>query len=445
VNFKTEITEGVIWKQLLKFTIPILISNLLQQLYSTVDSVIVGNFIGDEALAAVGSVGSLVNMIVGLFIGISAGASVVIAQYYGAQDVDNVQNSVHSAIAFSLIGGVVMSIVGIIVSPALLRMMNTPENVIGMAITYLQIYFTGMIPALIYNVGAGILRATGDSRRPLYYLMISCVLNILLDLLFVVVFKWGVAGAAVVTTIVQTVSAILVMLNLCSTHDIYRIIPRKIKFHAQMMKRIILIGLPTGFQSVVISVSNVIIQSRINYFGDTAMAAMTSRGKLDGFIYVIMAAVGLAMTTFVGQNYGAKRYDRIKQSVKISMLMTSGITILLSGLLLIFGRQSFYLFTKSEAVIEYGIIMMYIIVPPYWIFTAVEILSGTIRGMGNSIIPMAISIIGLCVFRVIWVAVDMLFWNNLIIVCLCYPVSWAITAAAFMLYYRKIIKRLEQT
>jgi len=411
----------------------------------TVDAVIVGKFVGDEALAAVGSVGSLTGMIIGLFLGISAGASVVIAQYYGAKNVEKMQNAVHTAMAFSIIGSLVMTVFGVAASPFLLRLMNSPPNVIGMSTTYLQIYFIGMLPALLYNMGAGILRAVGDSRRPLYYLVISAIINILLDLLFVVVFKLGVVGAAVATPLAQCAAAILVLINLTTTHDIHRVIPRKIKFHAEMIKRIVIIGIPTGLQSVVIAFSNVIIQTKINSFGDIAMAAWVALMRIDGFIYVIMAASGIAMTSFIGQNYGAKRYDRIKQSVKVSLAMTCGVTFGLAAIMVIFARQSFLLFTDNEAVIEIGIIMLYWIVPLYGLFSVIEILSGTIRGTGNSIMPMAISLIGMCGLRLVWVLGIMLIWNTIIMLCLCYPVTWVVTSGVLIFYYFKVIKRLEKT
>jgi len=440
-----DITEGVIWKQLLLFAFPLLASNILQQLYNTVDSAIVGKFINAEALAAVGSTGSLTGMIIGLFMGIATGAGVIIAQYYGARDVDNLQDSIHTAMALSIISSLILMVLGTLSTPMLLRIMKSPENVIDMSIEYLQVYFIGIFPSMVYNIGAGILRAVGDSKRPLYYLLIGCIINITLDLVFINVFHWGVAGAAWATNIAQTVSAVLVMWNLMKSTDIYNLQLKKIRVHLHMIKRIIVIGVPAGLQAVVISLSNVIIQSRINMFGSSAMAAASAMSKIDGFLYMMINAFGLAITTFVGQNIGAGKYDRVKKSVKTCMFMVIGFGAVLSFILTLNGRLLFGIFTDSEDILFYGKKMMYLILPLYPILSFNEVLSGAVRGMGKSFVPMMISLIGMCVFRTIWITTVTTVWNDIIAVYICYPITWSITGIAFIFYYIKISKKMEKT
>ena len=440
-----DITEGVIWKQLLLFAFPLLASNILQQLYNTVDSAIVGKFISADALAAVGSTGSLTGMIIGLFMGIATGAGVIIAQYYGARDVDNLQDSIHTAMALSIISSLILMVLGTLSTPMLLRIMKSPENVIDMSIEYLQVYFIGIFPSMVYNIGAGILRAVGDSKRPLYYLLIGCIINITLDLVFINIFHWGVAGAAWATNIAQTVSAVLVMWNLMKSTDIYNLQLKKIRVHLHMIKRIVVIGVPAGLQAVVISLSNVIIQSRINMFGSSAMAAASAMSKIDGFLYMMINAFGLAITTFVGQNIGAGKYDRVKKSVKTCIFMVIGFGAVLSFILTLNGKFLFGIFTDSEDILFYGTKMMYLILPLYPILSFNEVLSGAVRGMGKSFVPMMISLIGMCVFRTIWIATVTTVWNDIIAVYMCYPITWSITGIAFIFYYIKISKKMEKT
>lgn len=443
-KLKVDITEGVIWKQLLLFALPLLVSNFLQQLYNTAASVIVGQFVGDNALAAVGSTGSLTSMIIGLFIGIATGAGVVIAQYYGARDFDNLQNSIHTAIALSIISGVFLMIIGIITTPLLLRLIKSPESVIDMSVTYLRIYFIGILPSMVYNIGSGILRAVGDSKRPLYYLLVGSVVNIGLELLFIVVFKWGVAGAAWATNVAQTVSAVLVLINLIKSNDIYKVYIKKIRIHLNMLKRIIKIGIPTGMQSVVISLANVIIQSKINTFGPSAMAAASAMSKIDGFLYMLIAAFGLAITTFVGQNMGAKKYQRIRKSIKVCMFMVLGTAAVLSFILILGREFLFGIFTDSDNVLAYGMTMFFILIPLYPIFSFTEVLSGAIRGTGRSFIPMIITLVGICILRILWImTVANNLWNSIQGVYVCYPITWTVTGAAFLIYYVKISKKLE--
>lgn len=430
------ITEGVIWKTLLAFFFPILLGTFFQQMYNTVDAIIVGKFVGKEALAAVGgATGSLINLIVGFFVGLSSGATVILSQFYGGRRDEEVSQTVHTAMAMALAGGAVIMIVGYAASPALLRLLDTPEDVLPYAITYLRIYFIGMIPSLVYNIGSGLLRAVGDSRRPLYFLAAACVTNIVLDILLVLGLEMGVAGAALATIFSQLVSAVLVWYTLARSQTSYRMHARKIRFHTQLLGRIIAIGLPAGLQSVMYSVSNVIIQSAVNSFGTDMVAAYTVFGKLDGFYWMIDGAFGVAITTFVGQNFGAKLYDRVHKSVRVCLGMLFGITVVLSASVLLGGPTLYRLFTDDELVIEYGMQMLRVIAPSYIAFICIEILSGALRGVGDSLVATLFTLFGVCVFRVIWVAFVLPMHHTLQTLMLSYPITWVLTSALFVVYY----------
>ena len=444
-KLRVDITQGIIWKQLLLFAMPLLVSNILQQLYNTADSAIVGKFISADALAAVGSTGSLTGMLIGLFMGIATGAGVIIAQHYGARNVEKLQDAVHTAMALSVISSVILMVLGVMATPVLLRIMKSPENVIDMSIEYLRVYFIGILPGMVYNIGSGVLRAVGDSKRPLYYLFIGCIINIGLDLVFINLFHWGVAGAAWATNIAQVISAVLVMINLMKSTEVYKVQLNKIRIHLPMLGNIVRIGIPAGFQAVVISLSNVIIQSRINLFGSNAMAAASAMSKIDGFLYMLINAFGLAITTFVGQNIGAGKYDRVRQSVKTCMFMVIGSATVLSFILTLNGKLLFSIFTNSDDVMFYAFKMMYLILPLYSLLSFAEVLSGAVRGMGRSIVPMIISLAGMCIIRIIWIAIVPNMWNDISAVYLCYPVTWTLTGTAYVIYYLKISKKLEKT
>ena len=315
---ENQIISGVIWKQLLIFFFPIVLGTFFQQIYNTADAVVVGRFVGTEALAAVGgSTSQIINLIVGFFVGLSSGATVVISQYYGAREKQGLQNALHTAFAFSVVGSVVISVIGIWLSPMMLRWMNTTEEVIAPSTTYLRIYFAGIIFVFIYNVGSSILRAVGDSRRPLYYLIVCCFINILLDVVLVVFFHMGVAGAAIATVFAQGVSAVLVVLALCRSKDIFRLELKQVRFHRDALELLLKIGLPAGLQSVMYSASNIIIQTSLNSFGTNTMAAWTAYGKIDSFFWMVISAFGISITTFVGQNYGARKFGRMRKSVHL--------------------------------------------------------------------------------------------------------------------------------
>lgn len=430
------ITGGVIWKTLLAFFFPILLGTFFQQMYNTVDAIIVGKFVGKEALAAVGgATGSLINLIVGFFVGLSSGATVILSQFYGGRRSEEVGQTVHTAIALALVCGALIMVVGFAVSEWLLKLLGTPEDVLAHAVVYLRIYFIGMIPSLIYNVGSGLLRAVGDSRRPLMFLVAACMVNIVLDVLLVVGLELGAAGAALATILSQLVSAVLVVYTLMRSHTVYRLDVRRIRFHTQLLGRIVAIGLPAGLQSMMYSISNVVIQSAVNGFGTDLIAAYTAFGKLDGFYWMIVGAFGVSITTFVGQNFGAKQYDRVHRSVRVCLLMMFGATILLSTVLLLGGEMLYHLFTDDPVVIDYGMQMMRVIAPAYVAFICIEILSGALRGVGDSLVATLFTLFGVCIFRVIWVVFILPMNHTLQTLMLSYPITWALTSLLFIVYY----------
>lgn len=433
---RNSITDGVIWKTLLSFFFPILLGTFFQQLYNTADAVIVGQYVGKQALAAVGGATStLINLLVGLFVGISSGAAVVISQLFGSWDTEGTQKAVHTTMAFALVGGFCLMIFGWCVSPWALRSMNTPEDVLPLSIIYIRVYFLGIIFNFIYNMGSGILRAIGDSRRPLYFLVVCCLLNIALDLLLVVTFRLGVLGVALGTFLSQVVSAGLVFLSLTHTTHIYHLDPKKIAFDHAMLRRIVVIGLPAGLQGVMYSISNIIIQSSVNTFGTDAAAAWSAYGKIDGLFWMIMGAFGVAITTFSGQNFGAGRYDRIHQSVKVCMGMSAGVAVFMSFLLYFGGEFVYRLFTDDTAVIQEGMTILRMLVPAYITYVAIENITGAVRGAGDSIRPMIITCLGICVLRVVWITAAVPVWRDIRCVCLSYPITWSVTSVVFILYY----------
>ena len=432
---KNGITEGVIWKQLLLFFFPILIGTFFQQLYNTVDTIIVGQFVGTEALAAVGTTGTVINLLVGFFVGVASGATVIISQYFGANDRENLSKSVHTSMALAVAGGVVIMVFGIVTARPTMLAMGVPDDIMDDAVLYMNVYYLGIIGNLIYNIGTGVLRAIGDSRMPLYVLIVCCLANVVLDLLFVVVFHWGVFGVAFATILSQLISAVLLMIRLMGTQETYRVELRKIRFHKDILKNVVRIGLPAGLQSVMYSFSNILIQASINSFGTTAIAAWAAIGKIDGFIWMVMNAFGIAVTTFAGQNFGARQYDRMKRCTRVGLGMCLGTIIALSALLFIFRYQLLMFFTGDAEVVNIGAQFCLVLAPSYFTFVFIEILSGAIRGAGEALQPMLITCIGVCGLRVVWILLVVPYWHTMQMVAMNYPVSWVITAVIFVIYY----------
>ena len=432
------ITDGIIWKQILLFFFPILLGTFFQQLYNTADAIIVGKFCGKEALAAVGgATGALVNLLVGFFVGLSSGASVIISQFYGARKGEDVSRAIHTTIALAVASGAFLTIVGTLFSEKILVLMGTPADVLVHAVEYLRIYFLGMIAQLLYNIGSGILRAMGDSRRPMAFLICAAMTNIVLDVIFVLGFDMGVAGAGLATVLSQVLSAVLVLVTLRNSHFMYRLTLRKVRFHGDMLSQIVKIGLPAGLQSVMYSVSNIIIQTSVNGFGTDVVAAWTAYGKIDGLNWMIINAFGIAITTFAGQNFGARQYDRLRQSVRSCLKMSAIAVLSLTGMVLLIGRPMLGLFADDPVVIDTGYSIIRVIVPAYISYIFVEILSGAMRGTGESFIPTLMTLAGICVVRVFWVSVVLPMRHELSMLMIVYPITWTITGILFIIYYRR--------
>ena len=430
------ITEGSIFGQLLLFFFPILFGTFFQQLYNTADAVVVGRFVGKQALAAVGGTTStLINLMVGFFVGLSSGATVVISQYYGAKKADKVHWAVHTSVAFSVLGGVLFMAVGLVGARWALTAMHTPEDVMDHAVTYIRIYFLGMVPNLLYNMGAGILRAVGDSRRPLYFLIGSCFVNIILDVVLVAVLRMGVAGAALATISSQLFSAILVILCLTRTQDMYKVEWRKIRIDGRMLQRIIRIGIPAGMQSVMYNISNIIIQAGVNNLGTDNVTAWATYGKVDGLYWMMINALGISVTTFVGQNYGARRMDRVRKGAGACMVIGVVLTAIVSTALYFWGYLFIELFTSDPQVQLISQSLIRFMVPTFITYIAIEILSGTLRGVGDAWMPLIITGVGVCLVRVIWIIFALPHFNTILAAAFCYPMTWALTSAAFAVYY----------
>lgn len=433
----TVMTEGSIWKKILFFSIPLILGNLFQQLYNTVDSIIVGNYIGSEALAAVGSSGSLINLLIGFCIGASAGAGVVIAQFYGAQDREGVRKAVHTTIAIAIAAGAVLTVVGIVATPILLKAMGTPQEVFDQASIYLKVYFGGILFSVVYNMSAGILNAVGNSKRSLVYLMIAATSNIFLDLLFVVVLKMGIVGAAIATDISQLLSCIFIILFLVRSEDVYRVKLKDIRCYDNLLGKILKIGLPTGVQNIVISLSNVIVQSSVNSFGAVAMAGFAAYIKVDGFNILPVLSFSMAATTFVGQNVGAGRLDRVKKGMYVSVAMGIIYTVCTGILLLAFAPQVIGVFTQNGKVVEYGVYIMKFFCPFYWMLGILHILAGTIRGTGKTMQAMVVFLFSLCIFRVLWIWGATSASHKIGGVMLGYPLSWLVGLVIILIYVWK--------
>ena len=432
----TDMTKGSIWEHLIWFALPLLVGNIFQILYNTVDSIVVGNFVGKQALAAVGGSGPIINTLIGIFNGLSSGATVVVSQNYGAHDNKRVSEAVHSTIALTAVLSVIFTIVGMLGTPLMLRMMAVPEDVMPEALTYLRIYFAGVSGLLFYNMGSGVLRAVGDSRRPTLFLVFSAITNIVLDLIFILVFPLGAAGVAYATIIAQFLSAILVMVTLMRTDSAYRFVPRKVRFSWSVTREMVNIGLPTSIQQGVTAFSNVFVQSYINVFGSAAMAGWSSYSKIDQFVLLPVQAVAFASTTFIGQNWGAGLYDRTKKCLRTAMKLGLLMTAAIIPLLMLFSRQFIYMFNQEEAVLEYGSQIIRFMSPFYLLICVNQIYGGALRGTGNARVPMIIMLSSFVAFRQVYlIMVSKLLPGQLVPVILGYPAGWFLASAALFIYY----------
>ena len=434
----TLMTEGPIWKHILNFALPLLIGNIFQQLYNTVDSIVVGNFVSTQALAAVGSTGMIINTLVGFFMGLSTGATVIISQFFGARDENAVHRAVSTTILMTFALGVVCTAIGISFVPFMLRFMKTPEDVIPDATQYLRIYFGGILTLMVYNMGSGILRAVGDSRRPLYFLIFSACTNIVLDLIFVLAFRMGVAGVALATVISQLLSAILVLIVLSRSVDCYRLVWTDLKPDWRILGKIFSIGMPAAIQAAITSFSNVFVQSYINHFGSSCMAGYTSYGKIDQLVMLPMQSVSQASTTFVGQNLGADQLERSKKGVNISIGIACAITAFLTILLNVFASPLLSLFSQEQEVLWFDVQFIRVQSPFYVLCVLNQIYAGALRGAGDSQAPMFIMLGSFVLFRQIYLYVGTrIFPESLTFVALSYPAGWILCSTLEFLHYRR--------
>ena len=439
-------TEGKILPLLIKFTIPIMLSGFLQQFYGAMDSVVVGRFTGQEALGAVGATSSLTNLILSVFIGMSTGAGIVIAQLIGAEDEGGIKKAVHTSVALSLVCGVFLTGFGCMMSGRILALMNTPEDIFPLAREYMFIYFLGSVPSLIYNFGSGILRASGDSKRPLYYLFVATVVNIFFNLIFVIVLRLGVKGVAISTVISQTVSAVLVSRKLITTETEVHLNIRDIKFDGKTLKRILKIGLPAGLQGSVFSFSNTVIQSTVNSFGKAVVAGCTASSGIENFVYITMNSVSLAETTYIGQNYGAGKIERCHKGFKISVALVTLGGIFLGALLVIFKRQFIELFIKnSPETVAAGMERLTVFGYTYFLCGIMDVLCGAMRGYGDSFSPMIMALVGVTGSRMLWIFTALPFKREVFVLFLAFPISWIVTIIPLFIKYRSMMKKMRQS
>ncbi len=436
-SVKGLMSEGNIWKQLLFFSIPLVLGNIFQQLYNAVDSIIVGNFVGSQALAAVTSSSPVINMLISFFMGLSIGAGVVISRYFGANDRQGVSDSIHTSMAIIILAGIAMTFIGVLLTPYILQWVGVPQDVMSDSIVYLKIYFYGIIGVMIYNMGSGVLRALGDSKTPLYFLIFSSAVNIVLDYAFVVYLHMGVSGVAWATLISQCLSALLVCLLMMKGNASYQLRLRQLKIHPSTLSEVIRVGLPSGVQNAIVSFSNVIVQSNINAFGSTAMAGCGAYTKIDGFAILPVTSYSMAITTFTGQNIGAGRFDRVRQGTKVCLTLSLITTLLISLLLFLFGDTALSIFTSDPAVISYGHIMLTLLVPGYFLLAISHAISGVLRGANRAATAMIIVISCWCGLRMAWILTSVPIFHSIHVVLLGWPISWLVSTIIFILYYRR--------
>ena len=429
------ITEGVIWKQLLSFFFPILLGTFFQQMYNTVDTIVVGRFVGTQALAAVGATAPMISLINGFFIGLSSGATVLVSQYCGANDRSGIRSALHTGVGLALCLGIFVTGLGILAGPEILRLTKTPETCMADAVLYTRVYFSGAMASMIYNMGAGILRAMGDSRRPTMFLIVTCFVNIALDILLVVVIPMGVMGAALATILAQAVSAVLVLITLMRLPEDIGLHFSAIRLQSRLIRRILIIGVPAGLQFVTFDFANLLIQSGINSFGSDLVAAFIAYSKADAISWMISGAFGVSITTFVGQNFGAQKYDRIRKSVWICLGMCMTTIATITWTIFLLRRQILGIFTADPAVIQLGAYVMMWTVPFNCILSPMEIFGGAMRGTGNSLQPTLITSICICLFRVLWLVLIVSRFHTLELLLVIYPVSWVLTSVVFTAIY----------
>lgn len=444
-RYEMDMCSGALLPKILLYSLPLMLSGILQLLFNAADVVVVGRFAGSDALAAVGSTSSLINLLVNVFMGLSVGTNVMVARFFGAGQKKELEEMVHTAILTSIVSGVVLVFVGLILSRPALLLMDTPEDVIDQAVLYIRIYFVGMPVMMLYNFGSAVLRAVGDTRRPLYFLMIAGVVNVALNLFFVIALSMGVAGVALATIISQTISALLVLLCLMRTEGDYRVDLKRLRIVKDKMIKMIKIGLPAGMQGALFSVSNVLIQSSVNSFGSIAMAGNTAAQNLEGFVYTAMNSLHQTCISFTGQNYGARQYKRMGKILMICLGCVIAVGVLMGNGVYLAGGVLLKLYSPDAEVIQYGILRLFYICTTYALCGMMDVMVGSLRGMGYGIMPMLVSLTGACLFRVVWIMTIFKAHHSLEILYVSYPISWALTFAVhllcFFIVYRRVLRQ----
>ena len=443
-KYEMDMCSGSLLPKILLYSLPLMLSGILQLLFNAADIVVVGRFAGNDALAAVGSTSSLINLLVNVFMGLSVGTNVMVARFYGAGQKKELEEMVHTAILTSIVSGVILIFVGLALSRPALLLMDTPENVIDQSVLYIRIYFVGMPAMMVYNFGSAVLRAVGDTRRPLYFLMIAGVINVVLNLFFVISLSMGVAGVALATIISQAVSAILVLLCLMRSESDYRVELKKLRIVKDKMLKMIQIGLPAGMQGALFSVSNVLIQSSVNSFGSIAMAGNTAAQNLEGFVYTAMNALHQTCISFTGQNYGAKQYKRMGKILLICQGCVIVVGVLMGTGVYLAGGTLLKLYSPDPEVIQYGMLRLSYICTTYALCGMMDVMVGSLRGMGYSIMPMLVSLTGACLFRIVWIMTIFKAHHSLEILYVSYPISWGLTFAAHLLCFLVVYGRIRR-
>ena len=437
--------EGAILPKMLKFAVPLMLSSILQLLFNAADVVVVGKFAGDNALAAVGCTGSLINLLCNLFMGLSVGANVMVARHYGAKQEDELRKSVHTAMVLSVLGGLILTVVGVLFTEGILGLMKTPDEVLPLAALYLRIYFFGMIPNMVYNFGSAVLRAVGDTKRPMYFLSFAGVINVILNLIFVIKFEMGVAGVAIATVISQTISATLVVICMMKEKGAIKLVLKELCIDKKELIAILRIGLPAGMQGCIFSLSNVVIQKSINGFGSIAVSGSSAAANLEGFVYVSMNAFHQATLSFMSQNYGAGKYDRLKKITFAGLFCVTITGLTLGNMEYFLGKVLLGIYTSSESVIEAGLVRLSIICTTYCLCGVMDVMVGALRGLGYSFVPMIVSLCGVCGIRLVWLFTifEMPEYHKIEMVYISYPISWTATFAIHFVSYLVIKRKID--
>ena len=440
-NYELDMCNGPLLSHIIIFALPLMLSGILQLLFNAADIIVVGRFAGSEALAAVGSTSSLINLLVNLFLGISVGGNVLMARYCGARDERNARETVHTAICISIIGGILMIFIGNLLARPLLEWMGTPADVIDLSVVYMRIYFIGMPAFITYDFGAALLRAVGDTRRPLYFLFAAGVINVIFNLIFVIVFHLGVAGVALATIISQTISALLVLICLIRSDGVLHLCKGELRIHPDKVKGMLRIGLPAGIQGCIFNISNVLIQSSVNSFGSLVMAGNTAASNIEGFVYTSMNAVYQTSLSFTGQNMGARNYQRVDRILFMCLGVVAVVGIVLGGGAVLFGTPLLGIYTNDPQVIAYGLQRLHVVALTYFLCGIMDTLVGSLRGIGYSIMPMIVSLSGACLFRVFWIFTIFQALHTQFSLYVSYPISWILTASVHALCYLAVRKR----